>query len=100
VYEGIDDPDGSAGPPHGGRGAVAGAGPVSAEVVGGRVRDQDVLVSGSGSVVDQLVAHDPVDGATGPSELELELVWSEGAGVSRQVHERQGKETAQCDTHS
>lgn len=79
-----------------------------------RVRRQDVLVTGSGSVVDQLVAHDLVDefrllvfpivlgkghrvfdGATAP--LDLQLVTSEdaGAGVLRQVYNRQGKGMAQ-----
>lgn len=81
-----------------------------------RVRHQDVLVTGSSSVVDQLVAHDLVDeyrllvfpivlgtgrrlfdGAT--TALELELVSSEaaGAGVLRQVYERKA---TPCATHS
>lgn len=87
-----------------------------AETVRNRVRHQDVLVTGSGSVVDQLIAHDLVDefrllvfpivlgkgrrifdGATAP--LNLELVSSEDAdaGVLRQVYER--KDT-RCATHS
>lgn len=86
------------------------------EAVSERVRHQDVMVTGSGSVVDQLVAHDLVDefrllvfptvigkgrrlfdGAAAP--LDLELVTSEdaGAGVLRQVYERKG---ARCATHS
>ena len=81
-----------------------------------RLRDQDVVVTGSGSVVDQLVAHDLVDefrlmvfptvagkgrrlleGAGAP--LDLELVSSEeaGAGVLRQVYQRKG---TRCATHS
>jgi len=81
-----------------------------------RLRHQDVVVTGSGSVVDQLVAHDLVDefrllvfpivlgtgrrifdGAT--AALELELVCSEdaGAGVLRQVYQRKG---TRCATHS
>jgi dihydrofolate reductase len=72
-----------------------------------RVRHQDVMVTGSGSVVDQLVARDLVDeyrllvfpvvlgkghrlfdGAVAP--LDLDLVSSEdaGAGVLRQVYAR------------
>ena len=79
------------------------------DVVRERVRHQDVVVVGSGSVVDQLVARDLVDefrlvvfplvlgkgrrvfdGATAP--LDLELVSSEdaGAGVLRQVYVRRG----------
>ncbi|RJQ91277.1 dihydrofolate reductase family protein [Amycolatopsis panacis] len=86
------------------------------EAVTQRLRRQDVLVTGSGTIVDQLVAHDLVDefrllvfptvvgkgrrlfeGATAP--LDLELVSSEdaGAGVLRQVYERKGD---RCATHS
>jgi dihydrofolate reductase len=79
------------------------------EVVRERVQHQDVVVVGSGSVVDQLVAHDLVDefrlvvfplvvgkghrlfdGATAP--LDLELVSSEdaGGGALRQIYTRKG----------
>ncbi|HEX5405399.1 MAG TPA: dihydrofolate reductase family protein [Pseudonocardiaceae bacterium] len=89
------------------------------DVVRDRVRHQDVLVTGSGSVVEQLIAHDLVDefrllvfpivlgkgrrifdGATGP--LDVELVSSEeaGAGVLRQVYGRKrDQEVAPCATH-
>jgi dihydrofolate reductase len=81
-----------------------------------RAQHQDVVVTGSGSVVEQVVAHDLVDefrllvfpivlgkgrrvfdGATAP--LDLELVSSEdaGEGVLCQVYERKG---ARCATHS
>jgi dihydrofolate reductase len=87
-----------------------------AEAVCDRLGHQDVLVTGSGSVVEQLIARDLVDGfrllvfpivlgkgrrvfdgATAP--LELELVSSEdaGAGVLRQIYERKG---TRCATHS
>lgn len=91
-----------------------------ADTVRDRLRHQDVVVTGSGSVVDQLLAQDLVDeirllvfpivlgkghrvfdGATGP--LDLELVSSEdaGAGVLRQVYGRGGaQEGAPCATHS
>ena len=79
-----------------------------------RLHRQDVLVTGSASVVDQLVAHDLVDefrllvfptvvgkgrrlfdGAT----LDLDLASSEdaGSGVLRQIYEREG---TRCATHS
>jgi dihydrofolate reductase len=79
------------------------------DVVRERVRHQDVVVVGSGSVVDQLLAHDLVDefrlvvfplvlgkghrvfdGTTAP--LDLELVSSEdaGPGVLRQTYTRKG----------
>jgi dihydrofolate reductase len=77
------------------------------DVVRERVRHQDVVVVGSGSVVEQLVAHDLVDefrlvvfplvlgkgrrvfdGATSPLELELTSSEAAGPGVLRQVYTR------------
>ena len=81
-----------------------------------RARHQDVLVTGSGSVVDQLVAHDVVDefrllvfplvlgkgrrlfdGAAAALDLELVSSVDAGSGVLRQVYERKG---SRCATHS
>lgn len=91
-----------------------------AETVRAQLRLRDVLVTGSGSVVDQLLAHDLVDefrllvfpivlgtgrrifdGAT--TALELDLVSSEdaGAGVLRQTYQRRiTPEVSRCATHS
>jgi hypothetical protein len=83
------------------------------EVVTQRLRHQDVMVTDSSSIVDQLVAHDLVDefrlmvfptvigtgrrlfeGVAAP--LDLALVGSEdaGVGVLRQVYERKGNRCA------
>ena len=77
------------------------------EAVAERVRHQDVLVTGSASIVDQLVAHDMVDefrlmvfplvlgkgrrlfdGASAPVELELVSSEDAGSGVLRQIYTR------------
>jgi dihydrofolate reductase len=78
-----------------------------AEAVAERVRHQDVLVTGSASIVDQLIAHDLVDefrlmvfpivlgkgrrlfdGAIAPVELQLVSSEEAGAGALRQVYTR------------
>ncbi|MGI5125512.1 dihydrofolate reductase family protein [Pseudonocardia sp. CA-107938] len=79
------------------------------DVVRERARHQDVVVVGSGSVVDQLVAHDLVDefrlvvfplvvgkghrifdAATAPIDLELVSSEEAGGGALRQVYARKG----------
>ncbi|MCE3551042.1 dihydrofolate reductase family protein [Pseudonocardia sp. RS11V-5] len=79
-----------------------------------RVRRQDVVVTGSASIVEQLIAHDLVDEfrllvfptVVGKgrrlfdgAHLDLDLVSSEdaGSGVLRQVYQRRG---TRCATHS
>ncbi|TCO65106.1 dihydrofolate reductase family protein [Actinocrispum wychmicini] len=77
------------------------------EAVSERLRHQDVLVTGSGSVVDQLIAWDMVDefrlmvfplvigkgrrlfdGTTAPVELDLVSSEDAGSGALRQVYRR------------